>query len=272
MTHDESCTRSKLSIGAVDNPCALDGVTRRREELLLRTLRALSEVFPAGSFPFHDLDEYWAFRRSLEELDLQLRTRSGFLTAKKINLEGGRLLLQAIHFLDVDLCLSRKQKLASMALSRDWSALPSHIWEGLIVWKLRLSLRLQTVRLRMGMRPKEYICDSKAFRRFCRMSRAAGSDNLPSYSDISSKLEKSGMTVANTARKTVINTGSLALNEALGVGGLPCGRIIEIFGGASTGKTTLALAAAGCAQQCGGAVAYIDAEHKLDLGWGKLMA
>jgi recombination protein RecA len=62
----------------------------------------------------------------------------------------------------------------------------------------------------------------------------------------------------------VISTGSLALDKALGIGGLPRGRVIEIYGPESSGKTTLALHAVAEAQRQGGIVAFIDAEHALD--------
>ncbi|MBQ3140508.1 MAG: recombinase RecA, partial [Clostridia bacterium] len=62
----------------------------------------------------------------------------------------------------------------------------------------------------------------------------------------------------------VISTGSLNLDIALGVGGLPRGRIIEIYGPESSGKTTLALHCIAQAQKAGGQVAFIDAEHALD--------
>ncbi len=61
-----------------------------------------------------------------------------------------------------------------------------------------------------------------------------------------------------------ISTGSLALDKALGIGGLPRGRVVEIFGPESSGKTTLALHALASAQKQGGIVAFIDAEHALD--------
>ena len=61
-----------------------------------------------------------------------------------------------------------------------------------------------------------------------------------------------------------IPTGSLALDAALGIGGLPRGRVIEIFGPESSGKTTLALHAVAEAQKQGGIAAFIDAEHALD--------
>jgi len=62
----------------------------------------------------------------------------------------------------------------------------------------------------------------------------------------------------------VIRTGSLALDKALGIGGLPRGRITEIYGPESSGKTTLALHAVAEAQRQGGIAAFIDAEHALD--------
>ncbi len=62
----------------------------------------------------------------------------------------------------------------------------------------------------------------------------------------------------------VISSGSLALDAALGVGGLPRGRIIEIFGPEASGKTTLALHAIASAQRSGGEAAFVDAEHALD--------
>src|SRR5258708_3278198 len=66
-----------------------------------------------------------------------------------------------------------------------------------------------------------------------------------------------------------ISTGALSRDIALGGRGLPRGRIIEIFGQESSGKTTVALHAVANAQKQGGIVAYIDAEHALDPGWAK---
>ena len=66
-----------------------------------------------------------------------------------------------------------------------------------------------------------------------------------------------------------ISTGSLALDMALGVGGLPRGRIIEIFGPEASGKTTLALHAVAEAQKEGGIAAFIDAEHALDVHYAR---
>jgi len=67
----------------------------------------------------------------------------------------------------------------------------------------------------------------------------------------------------------VIPTGSLALDTALGIGGVPRGRVIEIYGPESSGKTTLALHIVAETQKQGGLGAYIDAEHALDLSYAK---
>jgi recombination protein RecA len=67
----------------------------------------------------------------------------------------------------------------------------------------------------------------------------------------------------------VISTGSLSLDIALGTGGVPRGRIVEIFGPESGGKTTLALHIVAEAQKTGGLAAFIDAEHALDVGYAR---
>ncbi len=69
----------------------------------------------------------------------------------------------------------------------------------------------------------------------------------------------------------VIPTGSIALDVALGVGGLPRGRVVEIFGPESSGKTTVALHAVANAQAAGGIAAYIDAEHALDPDYAQVL-
>ena len=66
-----------------------------------------------------------------------------------------------------------------------------------------------------------------------------------------------------------VSTGSLGLDIALGVGGLPRGRVIEIYGPESSGKTTLALHVIAEAQKTGGTAAFVDAEHALDPGYAK---
>lgn len=67
----------------------------------------------------------------------------------------------------------------------------------------------------------------------------------------------------------VVSTGSLSLDLALGIGGLPRGRVIEIFGPEASGKTTLALQVVAEIQKQGGAAAFIDAEHALDVSYAK---
>jgi recombination protein RecA len=67
----------------------------------------------------------------------------------------------------------------------------------------------------------------------------------------------------------VISTGSLALDVALGIGGLPKGRVVEIFGPESSGKTTLTLQVVAECQKLGGTAAFVDAEHALDPGYAE---
>jgi recombination protein RecA len=69
----------------------------------------------------------------------------------------------------------------------------------------------------------------------------------------------------------VISTGSLGIDLALGVGGIPQGRIVEIYGPESSGKTTLTLHIAAECQKAGGTVAFIDAEHALDTGYASTL-
>ncbi|WP_353857620.1 recombinase RecA [Azospirillum formosense] len=73
----------------------------------------------------------------------------------------------------------------------------------------------------------------------------------------------------NTVETEVVSTGSLGLDIALGIGGLPRGRIIEIYGPESSGKTTLALHAIAQAQKGGGTCAFVDAEHALDPSYAR---
>jgi len=80
------------------------------------------------------------------------------------------------------------------------------------------------------------------------------------------KLGKEG---AGPAEVSAISSGSTALDIALGIGGVPRGRVVEIFGPESSGKTTLTLHVAAEAQKAGGTVAFIDAEHALDLSYAR---
>ena len=77
---------------------------------------------------------------------------------------------------------------------------------------------------------------------------------------------------SNTKMKVeTLSTGSLAIDLALGVGGLPKGRIIEIYGPESSGKTTFCLSAIAEAQRQGGLAAFIDVEHALDPKYAKVV-
>ncbi|MEK6608276.1 MAG: recombinase RecA [Myxococcota bacterium] len=74
---------------------------------------------------------------------------------------------------------------------------------------------------------------------------------------------------ADVADVSVISTGSLGLDCALGIGGLPRGRVVEVYGPESSGKTTLTLHAIAEAQKAGGVCAFIDAEHALDVSYAR---
>ena len=90
--------------------------------------------------------------------------------------------------------------------------------------------------------------------------------------DIQEKFGEGSIMKLGDIRKVdvdVIPTGSLSLDLALGVGGIPRGRVVEIYGQESSGKTTLSLHIAAQAQKKGGAVAFVDAEHALDPEYAK---
>ncbi|GHV00303.1 protein RecA [Bacteroidia bacterium] len=104
----------------------------------------------------------------------------------------------------------------------------------------------------------------------------ANIDKLKVLSAVMDKIEKDfgkGSIMRMNSEKieevAVIPTGSVALDVALGVGGYPRGRIVEIFGPESSGKTTLALHAIAEAQKLGGIAAFIDAEHAFDSSYAK---
>src|SRR5881398_1474186 len=77
------------------------------------------------------------------------------------------------------------------------------------------------------------------------------------------------MDAKEKVRVEAIPTGAINLDAAIGIGGIPRGRVTEIFGPESSGKTTLALHVVANAQRLGGAAAYIDAEHALDVEYAK---
>lgn len=106
---------------------------------------------------------------------------------------------------------------------------------------------------------------------FAASPSAGNSEKLKALQAAMDKIEKTfgkgsimKMGDDNVQEVEVIPTGSIALNAALGVGGYPKGRIIEIYGPESSGKTTLAIHAIAKAQKAGGIAAFIDAEHAFD--------
>ena len=80
---------------------------------------------------------------------------------------------------------------------------------------------------------------------------------------------KMGDSLKNMATMPVISSGSLSLNLALGIGGFPKGRVVEIYGPEASGKTTICLHAIAQVQKAGGTAAFIDAEHALDPQYAK---
>ncbi len=102
-------------------------------------------------------------------------------------------------------------------------------------------------------------------------AEGANADKLKALRAAMEKIEKTygkgsimKMGDENVEQVEVISTGSIGLNVALGVGGFPRGRVIEIYGPESSGKTTLAIHAIAEAQKAGGIAAFIDAEHAFD--------
>jgi len=111
-----------------------------------------------------------------------------------------------------------------------------------------------------------------------RMTNMAGGDREKALDAALANIERqfgkgSVMRLGDDTRAPleVIPTGSIALDVALGLGGLPRGRVVEIYGPESSGKTTVALHAVANAQKGGGIVAFIDAEHALDPDYAKAL-
>src|SRR5580765_7618848 len=107
-------------------------------------------------------------------------------------------------------------------------------------------------------------------------SNATGPEKEKALSSAISQLEKrygrgAIMQLGSSLSEKIdaYSTGSLGLDIALGIGGIPRGRICEIYGPESSGKTTLALHVAAEVQKKGGTVVYIDAEHALDVSYAK---
>jgi protein RecA len=260
------------SVGVVEDPNVLDGHIRHREEQLVQIFKAVSEVFPSDPFPFDGLEQYRTVRRALDEVDTQLRLRSGPFSDTELGAERGRLYRRVLQVFEADLRVSRKQKLAKMALSRDWSEMPSYIREGVVMWKCRMLLRSGTLPSRVGLPRANGVHEASLERQIDAPYTAPSlvSSRKPvSDSGLRSSLARLGVAIVKARPSAAIATGSSSLDVALGIGGFPRGRIVEIFGKEGTGKTTLALSTAGNAQRLGG-IAYIDAEHKLDLSWARI--
>jgi recombination protein RecA len=115
-------------------------------------------------------------------------------------------------------------------------------------------------------KPAEKSADTKAAATRARELEAAISTITKSYGD--GAIMRLGDAQA-LKKIEVIPTGALAVDLALGVGGVPRGRVVEIFGPESSGKTTLMLHVIANAQKAGGLAAFIDAEHALDPGYAK---
>ncbi|MBN4844867.1 DNA recombination/repair protein RecA, partial [Staphylococcus sp. EG-SA-29] len=103
------------------------------------------------------------------------------------------------------------------------------------------------------------------------VSRATGSDREKALESVLAQIDKNygkGSVMRLGDREAVktetVSTGALSLDVALGIGGLPRGRVVEIYGPESSGMTTVALHAVANAQKNGGIAAFIDAEHALD--------
>jgi recombination protein RecA len=113
---------------------------------------------------------------------------------------------------------------------------------------------------------KAAVAEAKALPAHSRELEAAISSITKAYGD--GAIMRLGDARAQT-KIEVIPTGALAVDLALGVGGIPRGRVVEIFGPESSGKTTLMLHVIANAQKAGGLAAFIDAEHALDPGYAK---
>jgi recombination protein RecA len=261
----------RLSVGVTEDPNVLQGGDIR-EGQLLDIFKAVSEVFPSDSFPFDGFEQYSIVRRALEEVDTQLRSQSGLFSNIELRAERDRLYGRVLQFFKADLRLSRKQKLARMALTRDWSEIPSYIREGIVIWKYRILLRSGTLLPRVGLPALNNAYETSMagqMKALLTVPPLVSSRKPVGDSGLTSSLERLGVAIVRAPRPEAITSGSLGLDEALGVGGFPLGRIVEIFGKEGSGKTTLALTAAGNAQRVG-RVAWLDAECKLHLPWARV--
>jgi recombination protein RecA len=272
VSHHQVHDKVWHGVGITEDPNVLDGDIRHRDEQFIQIFKAVSEVFPSDPFPFEGVEQYRMVRRALDQIDTQLRLRTGPFRDTELRAERGRLYRDALQVFDADLRLSRKQKLARMALSRDWSEMPSYIREGIVMWKCRMLLRSGALFSRVGFPRAHDIYEARVEGQADAPLAAPSLISMPrpvSHSRLRPSLARLGVAIVKAGPIAAIRTGSLALDEALEIGGFPRGRIVEIFGKEGVGKTTLALKTAANAQRVG-AVALVDAEHKLDLPWARV--
>ncbi|MGI9073092.1 MAG: ATPase domain-containing protein [Bryobacteraceae bacterium] len=271
VSHDQFRRETWLEAAITEDPSVLDGHKAHDEKQLLEIFDAVSEVFPNDPFPFEGFEQFRSVRQALDALDPRFRMQSGSSRSPELRAEGDRLYRHTLEVFEADLRLSRKHKLARMALTRDWSGMSSYIREGVVMWKCRMLLRSGALRSSVRL-DRAQRATAVAHTQTSAPSPARSLVLLPKpvrHSELRSSLERLGVVPVKSCPSAAIRTGSLALDEALQIGGFPRGRIVEIFGKEGTGKTTLALATAANAQR-NGAIAYVDAEHKLDLPWARV--
>ncbi len=242
------------------------------EEELLEIFKAVSTVFPGDPAPVDALEQYRTARRAIDETNAQLE-RSGAFGDKNSSREHRRVYRRAIKLFEADVLLSRKQKRARMALSRDWSGMSSYALEGVAIWKCRMVLRFGALLAGFGFPRARQICETDVYRESLPPlpPSTPTRPQLVGRLDYRNSLERRGVAVTKDRPSGVIRTGSLTLDEALRVGGFPRGRIVEIFGPEGVGKTTLALAAAANVQKNGDKAAFFDNECKLDFPWARTL-
>jgi len=144
----------------------------------------------------------------------------------------------------------------------------------------RVSLPLKTPLFKPFIKDEEflgYIYNNVEIRRVLKMAEKVSDEKQKALEAALSQIERqfgrgSIMRLGDeraSEKVSVIPTGAISLDIALGVGGMPRGRVVEIFGQESSGKTTLSLSIAAQAQKNGGIAAFIDAEHALDPEYAK---
>jgi recombination protein RecA len=235
---------------------------------LLNVFDALSDVFPGDPVSIEAFNQARRTREALYELELQIQEASRTSHHIIPRVERDDIYRRMLHLFEAEVNLSRKHKRASMALGHNWSRLPSYLREGILAWHCRLALRSGTFFSRIGFSCPQYCCHVVS-REQTGESPFKTEPKLSRKSDLTSVLVKRGITIVTDRPARVIRTSCLAIDAALQIGGFPRGRIVEIFGDESTGKTTLALLTAASAQRGGEAVAYFDQEHKLHFPWAR---